>query len=257
MPRRQPLDGSSNSHVAALYDTIGQDYRHHRRPDPRIRDAILRSLGNARTVVNVGAGTGSYEPSDRLVIAVEPSIVMIRQRAHDAAPAVQATAMALPFRGAAFDASLAILTIHHWPDWQRGLQELRRVVSGRIVIVTWDPSTCGFWLTDYLPHTLQCDRQVFPTLPQIGRVLGETTVSELPIPYDCSDGFLGAYWRRPEAYLSDGVRSAISTFSKLGDISSGLERLRQDLRAGDWHRRYGKVLGLPTLDLGYRILVAE
>jgi SAM-dependent methyltransferase len=130
--------------VAALYDTIGQGYRHYRRQDPRIRDAVIRRLGDARTVVNVGAGTGSYEPSDRLVIAVEPSIVMIRQRANDAAPAVRATATALPFRDAAFDASMAVLTIHHWPNLEKGLLELRRVASSRIVIVTWDPLSPGF-----------------------------------------------------------------------------------------------------------------
>jgi SAM-dependent methyltransferase len=226
--------------VAALYDTIGQDYRRYRQPDPRIRDAIVHRLGDARTVVNVGAGTGSYEPSDRLVVAVEPSMVMIRQRTHDAALAVQATATALPFRDAAFDASMAVLTIHHWQDLEKGLLELRRVTGHRIVIVTWE-----------------ADRQVFPTLPQIGRVLGAITVSELPIPHDCSDGFLGAYWRRPDAYLNDGVRSAISTFSKLEEVSSGLQRLRLDLDAGEWHRRYGSALNVPELDLGYRLIVSD
>jgi SAM-dependent methyltransferase len=243
--------------VAALYDTIGQDYGRYRQPDPRIRDAIVDRLGDARTVVNVGAGTGSYEPSDRHVTAVEPSLVMIRQRSHDAASAVQATATALPFRDAAFDASMAVLTIHHWPDWEKGLLELRRVASRRVVIVTWDPSSPGFWLTDYFPDTLEADRQGFPTLLQIGRVLGAIAVSELLIPHDCRDGFLGAYWRRPEAYLNDGVRSAISTFSKLKEIPSGVERLRQDLKNGGWHRRYGRVLAIPELDLGYRIIVGD
>ena len=242
--------------MAALYDTIGLDYRRYRRPDPRIARAIGLGLADSRTVVNVGAGAGSYEPLDRQVIAVEPSIVMIRQRTRDAAPAVQASAMALPFRDAAFDAGMAVLTIHHWRDWQRGIQELRRVASGRIVIVTWDPSNPGFWLTDYFPGTLACDRQIFPTLAQIGRELGSMSVSVLPIPHDCSDGVLGAYWRRPEAYLDDGVRAAISTFSKLGDLSPALERLRQDLKTGEWHRRYGSLLNLQELDLGYRLLVA-
>jgi SAM-dependent methyltransferase len=241
--------------VAALYDTIGQDYRRYRRPDPRIGATIVHRLDDARSVVNVGAGTGSYEPTDRFVIAVEPSLVMIRQRAPGAAPTVQATATALPFRDAAFDASMAILTLHHWPDWEKGMRELRRV-SRRIVIVTWDPLNTGFWLTDYFPGTLQADRKIFPTLFRISRLLGEMTVSELPIPHDCSDGFLGAYWRRPEVYLNDGVRSAISTFSKLGDISAALEHLRHDLESGEWQRRYGSVLGMSELDLGYRILVA-
>ena len=240
-----------------LYDTIGRNYRRYRQPDPRIGAAIVQALGNARSVVNVGAGTGSYEPVDRRVIAVEPSMVMIRQRPPDAAPAVQASAMALPFRDAGFDASMAILTIHHWPDWQRGIGELRRVADGPVVIVTWDPSNTGFWLTDYFPDTLRADRQIFPTVAQIGSELKSMSVLELPIPHDCSDGVLGAYWRRPEAYLDEGVRSAISTFSKLGDLSPALERLRQDLKTGAWHRRHGSLLNLPELDLGYRLLVGR
>jgi SAM-dependent methyltransferase len=242
--------------VAALYDTIGRDYRRFRQPDPRIGAAVARGLADARTVVNVGAGAGSYEPPDRLVIAVEPSIVMIRQRARDAAPVVQASATALPFQDASFDAALAILTLHHWPDWETGVRELRRVARGRIVIVTWDPANAGFWLTDYFPGTLASDRQIFPSLAQIGRVLGSMAVAVLPIPHDCSDGVLGAYWRRPEAYLNDGVRAAISTFSKLGDVSGPLQRLRLDLETGHWQRRYGSLLDLPELDLGYRIIVA-
>lgn len=243
--------------MAALYDTIGVDYRRFRRPDARIAGAIDHELGPARTVVNVGAGAGSYEPPQRRVIAVEPSIVMLRQRAHDAAPAVQASAMALPFRDDAFEASMAILTVHHWPDWRAGIRELRRVASGRIVVVTWDPSHAGFWLTDYIPQLLAADRRIFPPLPQIGHELGSMSIAELPIPHDCSDGVLGAYWRRPEAYLNDGVRAAISTFSKVGDVSPALQRLRQDLDTGDWHRRYGAVSGLSELDLGYRILVSN
>ena len=243
--------------VAALYDTIGLDYRRYRRPEPRIAQAIEDALGDARRVVNVGAGAGSYEPPDRQVIAVEPSIVMIRQRARDAAPVVQASAMALPFRDAAFDAAMAILTVHHWSAWERGLQELRRVAGGRIVIVTWDPSHAGFWLTDYFPGTLSADRKIFPSLTELGRVLGAVSVTELRIPHDCSDGVLGAYWRRPETYLDAGVRAAISTFSKLGDVSGPLARLRQDLKSGDWQRRYGRVLDLSELDLGYRVLIAE
>lgn len=152
---------------------------------------------------------------------------------------------------------MAILTVHHWPDWRAGIRELRRVASGRIVVVTWDPSHAGFWLTDYIPQLLAADRRIFPPLPQIGHELGSMSIAELPIPHDCSDGVLGAYWRRPEAYLNDGVRAAISTFSKVGDVSPALQRLRQDLDTGDWHRRYGAVSGLSELDLGYRILVSN
>lgn len=165
--------------------------------------------------------------------------------------------MALPFRDGAFDASLAVLTIHHWPDLQRGIRELRRVTSGRVVIVTWDPTHSGFWLTDYFPGALQADRQTFPTLAQIGRELGAVTIRQWPVPHDCRDGFLGAYWRRPEAFLNEEVRSAISTFSKIGNVSEAVERLRQDLQSGDWQRKNAGLLALPELDLGYRMLIGE
>ncbi len=207
--------------------------------------------------MNVGAGTGSYEPTDRLVVAVEPSRVMIQQRALDAAPTIQASATALPFRDDEFDAAMAILTLHHWPNLEKGLLELKRVARSRIVIVTWDPSSPGFWLTHYCPHTLTADRRVFPVLPKLAHVLGSMTVFPLPIPHDCADGFLGAYWRRPDAYLHEDVRAAISTFSKLTDARSSIEQLRQDLATGEWHRRYGNLLSLPELDLGYRIIVCN
>ena len=242
--------------MAELYDTIGLGYRDLRRPDPRIAEAILRGLGPASTVVNVGAGAGSYEPSDRPVVAVEPSMTMIRQRPRNTAPAVQATGTDLPFRDAAFGASLAILTIHHWSDKRQGLQELGRTGRGRVVILTWDPSAPGFWLTDYFPEILEIDRRIFPSIGDLRRDLGSITVSEVRVPHDCTDGFLGAYWRRPAAYLQARVRSAISTFSKLTDLDQGLERLRHDLSSGNWHRRYGHILSESALDLGYRLIVA-
>ena len=242
--------------MAVSYDIIGAGYANLRQPDSRIERAIREDLGNASTVLNVGSGTGSYEPSDRWVIAVEPSTTMIRQRPSNAAPTIQANAMALPFRAAVFDATLAILTIHHWPRKDVGLRELRRVSRGRVVILTWDPSSPGFWLTDYFPRILEIDRQIFPTLDEIERGLGRITVSNVPIPHDCSDGFLGAYWRRPEAYLDQRVRSAISTFSKLRDVTSSLEQLGRDLKSGEWHRRYGNILTRSELDLGYRLVIS-
>jgi SAM-dependent methyltransferase len=242
--------------MAELYDTIGSGYRRLRRPDSRIGDSILRGLASASTVVNVGAGAGSYEPHDRRVVAVEPSMTMIRQRPAMSAPVVRASGSALPFRDETFDASLAILTIHHWPDVARGLRELRRSVRQRVVILTWDPAAPGFWLTDYLPEILEIDRRIFPSLEMLRRELGRTQVFDVPIPHDCTDGFLGAYWRRPAAYLDATVRSAISTFSKLHDAAPGLDRLASDLRSGEWQRRYGSVLGEADLDLGYRLVVA-
>jgi SAM-dependent methyltransferase len=242
--------------VTELYDTIGAGYRRLRRPDQRIAAAILRGLGGAPSVVNVGAGTGSYEPEDRRVVAVEPSLTMIRQRRPSAPPVVRASGTALPFRDETFDASLAILTIHHWPDRQKGLQELRRTARSRTVILTWDPDCGAFWLTDYFPEILEIDRDLFPSLEDFRRALGRVTVVDVPIPHDCSDGFLGAYWRRPSSYLDPAVRSAISGFWRMGDVEPGVSRLRADLDSGEWQRRYGDVLARDTLDLGYRLVLA-
>ena len=242
--------------MAELYDTIGQGYDVHRRPDPRIAAAIVEALGSAATVVNVGAGAGSYEPRDRRVVAVEPSRAMIRQRRPESAPVVQAGATALPFRDGVFDAALAVLTVHHWPDRARGLAELRRVARG-VVLLTWDPQRSGFWLVDdYFPEIRAIDRPIFPTLEELRRWLGPIDVRPVLVPHDCQDGFLGAYWRRPHAYLDAGVRGAISTFTKLGAIEASLARLRRDLDDGAWTRRHGHLLGQTELDLGYRLIVA-
>jgi SAM-dependent methyltransferase len=240
-----------------LYDEIGRGYGGHRRPDPRIAGAIGGALGLAATVVNVGAGAGSYEPVDRRVVAVEPSLAMIRQRPPRAAPVVQASATNLPFADGAFAAALAVLTVHHWPDRERGLRELARVARDRVVIVTWDPATSGFWLVDdYFPEILAIDRPIFPTVGELRAVLGALEVVPIPVPHDCIDGFLGAYWRRPEAYLDAGVRSAISTFAKIGDIAPALARLRRDVADGTWTRRHRRLLSRSELDLGYRLVVA-
>jgi len=244
--------------VPHLYDTIGIGYRALRRPDPRIAAAIITALGPVSSVVNVGAGAGSYEPADRRVVAVEPSREMIGQRPAGAAPVVQASATALPFGAGAFDAALAVLTVHHWPDRARGLAELRRVARDRVVILTWLPDAAGFWLTeDYFPELVAIDRAIFPTRDEMERHLGPVELRPLPIPHDCADGFLGAYWRRPHAYLDAAVRGAISTFSKITDVEPGLERLRRDLADGTWTRRHGLLLERAELDLGYRLVVAR
>jgi SAM-dependent methyltransferase len=241
-----------------VYDVIGPGYPAYRRPDPRIAARVGRALGEAATVVNVGAGTGSYEPADRAVVAVEPSGAMLAQRRPDAAPAVQASATALPFSTGAFDAALAVLTVHHWPDRARGLAELARVARERVVLFTWDPASAGFWLVDdYLPQIGTIDRAIFPTLEELERWLGPIRVQAVAIPHDCTDGFLGAYWRRPQAYLDPGVRGAISTFSRLTDVEPGLARLGRDLAAGTWHRRHAALLERRELDLGYRLVVAH
>ncbi len=244
--------------MTQLYDEIGIGYQHYRRPDARVATAIRRALGEAQTVVNVGAGAGSYEPADCSVVAVEPSQAMIQQRQPDHAPVVQASAMDLPFREASFDAALAILTMHHWPDRVRGLTEMARVARKRVVIVTWDPEVFGFWLIDdYFPEISDIDRRTCPSMELLRDALKDIEVYPLPVPHDCIDGFLGAYWRRPHAYLDAGVRRAISVFSKLTEVESGLDRLRRDLENGTWEQRYGHLLQRPDYDLGYRLVIVD
>lgn len=238
----------------ALYDTIGQGYRDFRIPDARIQGALDDALGDAHSILNVGAGAGSYEPRDRAVTAVEISPTMLRQRSGPA-PGIQADALHLPFPDATFDASLAVLTIHHWPDADRGLREMLRVSRRRQVALTWDPASPGFWLTDYFPGILEVDRRIFPALPRFRGVWEAPEVRPVPIPHDCTDGFLGAYWRRPERYLDAATRAAISTFSRI-DAGPGLARLAHDLGDGTWDRRYGDLRERESLDLGYRLVVA-
>jgi SAM-dependent methyltransferase len=244
--------------MSELYDRIGATYSGYRRPDRRIAEAILESLGRSDSVVNVGAGSGSYEPVDRKVVAVEPSRTMIRQRSPASAPAVQAVASALPFRDGAFSAGLALLTIQHWRERSRGLDELARSARDRIVVLTWDPAADGFWLTnEYFPELLELDREIFPSLSELSRCFGRIEVRPVPIPQDCRDGFLGAYWRRPAAYLDAGIRSAISSFSRIPSLEDGLRLLANDLQSGEWQRRHGVILSLQELDLGYRLVTAR
>jgi SAM-dependent methyltransferase len=237
------------------YDQIGCAYRHTRQEDPRLARLILEQLRNARTVINVGAGTGSYEPRDRSVIAVEPSSVMLRQRHATASPAVQAFAEGLPFRDDVVDAVMAVLTVHHWRDQSAGLNELNRVARDRVVLLTWDPASQGFWLIrDYFPQFLQADRKRVPPIDWLLHFLTGGQVVSVPIPHDCRDGFLGAYWRRPRAYLDPQVRSGISSFATCEDLSA-LHRLEEDLDSGEWHRRYADLHEREELDIGYRLVV--
>ena len=241
----------------ALYDRIGIGYAAVRRPDPRIAARIGAALGRCERILNVGAGAGSYEPANRRVIAVEPSAEMIRQRPRGAAPVVQAAASRLPFQDRSFDAALAVLTIHHWPNRAQGLAELRRVARELVVILTWDPQHAGFWLIrEYFPEILELDRRVFPSLREIETAIGPAASSVVPVPADCVDGFLGAYWRRPAQYLDARARAAISVFSKL-DCAAGLSRLRRDLEDGTWLANNGALQMLHELDVGYRLVVAQ
>lgn len=243
----------------ARYDTIGRTYAATRRADPRIAAQLVEALGDARSVVNIGAGTGAYEPRDRLVIAIELSRTMIQQRPSGAAPALQASAEALPLGDATIDAVLAILTVHHWSDQSRAFAEIRRVARRRAVFFTCDPAFPGSWVTrDYFPIIRSRDRGRLPPLRAF-RALGHVESVPVPIPWDCSDGFLAAFWRRPDSYLDPRVRQNISSFAELtsAELEPGLRRLDQDLASGEWDRRYATLRTLDELDCGYRLVLCK
>jgi SAM-dependent methyltransferase len=243
--------------VTQTYDRIGEGYTYSRQTDPRIASMIARALGDAMSIVNVGAGAGSYEPADRFVVAVEPSQTMIRQRRVGSAPVVQASATNLPFGDRAFSATLAVLTVHHWPDCERGLAELARVARDGAVVLTWDPDSPGFWLVqDYFPELLEIDRSIFPSMDAFRTALGPIKVVSVPIPHDCHDGFLGAYWRKPHAYLDARARGGISTFAQVSALDTGLDRLRGDLEDGRWARRHGDLMARSEIDIGYRLVIS-
>ena len=245
-----------NNHVKS-YDKLGLEYSIKRKPDPRIAQYILEAVNQSRSIVNVGAGTGSYEPSHMPITAVEPSMQMIGQRQHQH-NVIQGIAESLPFQDASFDTCLAVLTIHHWSDVARGLNECARVARQKVVILTWDPDSTGFWLTqDYFPEILSLDKSIFPSLEQLQLCLGSIQVKAVPVPADCVDGFLGAFWRRPEAYLEDSVRSGMSTFSKIPDLKVKLAQLQKDLRSGVWYETNKHLLSKTSFDMGYRLITAS
>lgn len=242
----------------AAYDRLGVGYARHRRPDPRVATRIETALADARTVVNVGAGAGSYEPADRVVVAVEPSNVMLAQRPAGSAPAVRAVAEQLPLREKSFDAALCVFTVHHWSDAEQGLCELARVVRDRMVFLTWDATAQrSFWLIDdYLRGTE--DATAFSDPRDLGSILRVERVAPLPVPADCTDGFYCAYWARPEAYLDPDVRAAISVFHLLDPAvcDRAVAQLRADLESGAWDARHGHLRERDELDVGYRLVVA-
>ncbi len=243
--------------MSVLYDTIGKGYRNHRQPDPRIAAAIRAALSGARSLVNIGAGAGSYEPSDRDVIAVEPAATMMAQRPQGAAPCIRGVAEALPFPDKSFDAASAFLTTHHWSDQRAGLAEMKRVARDRCIFFDHDPTGLDFWLiNDYFPDMRP---MLAPLLDMAaaGEVFGALRIVPVPVPHDCTDGFLAAYWRRPEAYLDPQARGAISFFAKMGNAAPGIARLQRDLADGSWARRHGHLRRETAIDFGYRLVIAE
>jgi SAM-dependent methyltransferase len=242
-----------------IYDEIGTGYTRHRRADPRLAAPIHTALGDAVRVLNVGAGTGSYEPTDREVVALEPSSVMVRQRQVGLAPVVQAWAESMPFLDRSFDAVMSVLSVHHWSDRPAGFAELRRVAQRRVVL-TFDPEVHNrMWLVDYLPEIRGLRSSAGPAISEVAHGLGGAEVMVLRVPHDCRDGMTVAFWRRPHAYLDAEVRLGGSALRELdtSTVERGLARLDRDLRNGTWVRRYGHLLELKELDCGLRLVVGR
>ncbi|MFE3443032.1 class I SAM-dependent methyltransferase [Nocardia sp. NPDC059180] len=244
-----------------LYDTTGKTYSRTRRPDPRIAETIWRALSAQLSVANIGAGAGAYEPA-QTVVAVEPSSVMIAQRPPGAAAAVRGVAECLPVDTNAVDAALAVLTVHHWTDLERGISELVRIARRRVVILTWDHTVMReFWLLrDYLPAAAATDARLAVPLDKLTRLLpGLVEVLPVPVPADCTDGFGAAYWQRPHAYLDPEVRAGMSMLALTPprSLAAGLQCLRSDLRTGTWRTRNHGLIDREELDTGYRLVVAD
>jgi SAM-dependent methyltransferase len=242
------------------YDTIGQTYIATRQADPRIAARIRAALGNVASVVNVGAGAGSYEPTDCAVVAVEPSRTMIGQRAREAAPVVQAIAELLPFPDNTFDAALAVLTVHHWTDVERGLQEMQRVARRQIVFYFEPVWSSSLWLvTDYFPEIVDLPtEQRAPDGARLAETLRVERTEVVPVPADCTDGFGACYWNRPERYLEPAVQAGMSCFAQLEPATRAArtEQLRSDLASGAWDAKHGPLRRMDERDFGYRLLVA-
>jgi SAM-dependent methyltransferase len=243
------------------YDRTGVGYAAVRRGDPRIAARVEAALGDARTVLNVGAGTGSYEPADRAVTAVEPSSTMIEQRPPGSAPVIQGRAEELPFGDASFDAAMAMITVHHWSDLGAGLGEMTRVARDRAVVLSFDPAPLeGLWFLDYFPRALDIHSGFMPPLEEIAEGLGGARVEAVPLPRRCSDGFFFALWDRPEMQLDPEVRRGSTIWHVMEPelIEDGLERLRADLESGTWDERHGHLREeTEELDLGMRLVVAD
>jgi SAM-dependent methyltransferase len=242
------------------YDWIGLGYSAVRQPEPRIAARLDATLGNARTVLNVGAGTGSYEPRDRAVTAVEPSVEMIAQRPPDSAPVVEGIAESLPFDDGSFDAAMALITVHHWSDVNAGLAEMVRVARQRVIVLTFDPTPAEeLWLVrDYFPGALEYHASAMPPIAELTAALPNAAVETVPVPSKCADGFFIGIWDRPEMHLDPDVRRASSCWHQMppAEIERGLARLSADLESGTWDARHGNLRELAELDVGLRLVTS-
>lgn len=242
------------------YDRTGTTYSSTRRTDPRIAALIADALSGSESVANIGAGTGSYEPA-QTVVAIEPSSVMISQRPQHAAPAIRATAERLPIRTAAVDAALAVLTVHHWADLDKGLAEMVRIARHRVAILTWDHEVFKrFWLVrDYLPAATDTDARLAVPIDRFAALPGDVSVTPVLVPHDCVDGFGAAFWRRPDAYLDATVQAGMSmlALTPRSQLRVGLSRLREDISSGRWASHYATLGTKSEYDAGYRLVVAQ
>ncbi|MET0307013.1 MAG: class I SAM-dependent methyltransferase [Solirubrobacterales bacterium] len=244
----------------AAYDRIGLGYSAVRQPEPGIAARLEAALGDAETVLNVGAGTGSYEPAGREVTAVEPSREMIAQRPPGSAPVIQGVAEELPFEDGRFDAAMAIITVHHWNDLAKGLAEMVRVVRRRVVVLSFDPAGVDeLWLRDYFPSAIEYHGEMMPPIAELTAALPNSSVEVVPVPSNCADGFFIGIWDRPEMHLDSDVRRGSSCWHLMpqDEIERGLARLSADLESGRWDERNGRLRELPELDVGLRLVTAE
>lgn len=244
------------------YDELGQKYSGQRQTEPEIEKYVYKALGNAKTVLNVGAGSGSYEPKDRYVVAVEPSTVMRQQRlANNKIPAINAKGDNLPFDDNSFDATMAMVTIHHWPDMDKGLKELRRVTKEQVIIMTFDPEALDrFWNSHYFPELIAVEKARYPTIDFIKNSLGgNCDVVEVPIPLNCVDGFQEAYYGRPEAFLEKEVRLSQSAWGFLSEELQNklVKRLEDDLNSGEWDKKYGHFRSEPNFTCALRLIISR
>ncbi len=242
----------------AIYDDIGVNYSVTRCTDPTIAQRLYAELHGATRIVNVGAGTGSYEPDNVDLVAVEPSAEMISQRKPGSHRVERAFADKLPFENDCFSHAMTVNSMHHWTNRALAFSEINRVATDKFVAITWDPKSDPFWLTrDYFPEIYEMDQAIFPELEEFKEHFADVKISPLPIPGDCRDGLLAAFWKRPEAYLSSKVRQATSPFAKIRYLAEGLQKLEADLASGAWAENNRAILNLASLDVGYRVISAR
>lgn len=241
-----------------IYDDIGINYSVMRCTDPKIAKHLYAELQGATRIVNIGAGAGSYEPENVELVAVEPSSEMIAQREIGSHPVEQASAEKLPFEDGSFSHAMTVLSMHHWENKALAFSEINRIATEKFVAITWDPKSDPFWLTrDYFPEIHEMDKRIFPDLEELNEHFDEVKMRPLQIPSDCKDGFFAAFWKRPEAYLSSEVRQSMSPFSKIENLSEGLQKLEEGLASGVWAKNNHAILSASSLDVGYRLVSAK